>query len=108
VGRVRDADTNTNIVGAKVTYISSLGNTSPVYYFNGTTSTFVTGQATFANGLYYIFNVAEGDTVTLTASKTNWIFSPITFDTHSGTLNVSVGNLFGTNQTVYLPLILSN
>jgi hypothetical protein len=108
LGRVFDSDTGTSIGGAKVTYTSSLGNTYPVYYFNGTTSKYVAGQATFTNGRYYIFNVADGDTVTVTASKTNWTFSPITFDTHSGTLNVSVGNLFGTNQTGYLPLILSN
>lgn len=108
LGRVRDADTNTNIGGAKVTCTSSLGNTYPVYYFNGTTSTYVTGQATFANGHYNIFNVADGDTVTVTASKTNWAFSPSIFDTHSGTLNVSVGNIFGNKLTVYLPLILDN
>ena len=107
-GRVIDADTDINIGGAKVTYTSSLGNTYPVYYFNGTTAKYVPGQATFANGRYYIFNVADGDTVTVTASKTNWTFSPITFDTHSGTLNVSVGNIFGIKQTVYLPLILNN
>ena len=106
-GRVLDADTDIAIGGAKVTCTSSLGNTYPVYYFNGTTSTYVTGQATFANGLYNIFNVADGDTVTVRASKTHWAFAPITFDTHSGTLNVSVGNLFG-DRLVYLPLILSN
>jgi hypothetical protein len=106
-GRVIDADTGTtNIGGAKVTYTSSLGRTYPVYYFNGTT--YVTGQATFANGRYFIFNVADGDTVTVTASKTNWTFSPLTFKTHSGALNVSLGNIFGIKQTVYLPLILNN
>jgi hypothetical protein len=107
-GRVIDADTDINIGGAKVTYTSSLGKTYPVYYFNGTTGTYVPGQATFANGRYYIFNVADGDTVTVTASKTDWLFFPATFNTHSGTLNVSVGNVLGKEQTVYLPLILNN
>ena len=107
-GRVIDADTDTNIGGAKVTYTSSLGKTYPVYYYNGTTLKYVPGQATFANGRYMIFNVADGDTVTVTASKTDWTFSPATFNTHSGILNVSVGNILGKKQTVYLPLILGN
>jgi hypothetical protein len=107
-GRVVDGVTGDNIGGAKVAYTSSQGNPYPVYYYNGTTAKYVTGQATFANGLYTILNVLEGDTVTVTASKTGWIFSPITFNTHSGTLNVSVGNILGKTAVLYLPLILGN
>jgi hypothetical protein len=107
-GRVVDSVTDNNIGGAKVTYTSSLGNTYPVYYYNGTTDKYVAGQATFANGRFFIFNVADGDTVTVTASKTDWTFNPITFQTHSGTLNVSRGSIGGKTPVLYLPLILSN
>jgi hypothetical protein len=106
-GRVADADTDLNIGGAKVTYTSSLGKTYPLYYYNGTASTYVAGQATFANGHYLIFNVADGDAVNITVSKTGWVFNPITFDTHSGILNVSGGKILGSTPKLYLPLILS-
>lgn len=107
-GRVVDSVTDTNLGGATVTYTSSLGNTYPLYYYNGTTGKYVAGQATFANGRYYIFNVADGDTVTVTASKTGWEFNPIKFNTHSGVLNVSAGVISGRKLIMNLPLLLNN
>lgn len=105
-GRAKDLDSLNNVGGVHIGYTSTLGRTYPVRYYNGTTGKYVTGQATFANGLYMILNVADGDTVTVTASKAGWEFTPMTFSTHSGTLNVSVGNLYGKELAVYLPLIL--
>lgn len=106
-GRVIDSRTGSPLAGAVVTFTSSQGMTYPVYYYNATLDEYLPRPlGTFANGRYHIFNVSDGDIVTVTASKPGWVFPLITFHTHSGTLNVSVGNLNGSQQLLHLPLIL--
>jgi hypothetical protein len=106
-GRVIDFRTGSPLAGAVITFTSAQGMAYPVYYYNATLDEYLPRpQGTFANGRYHIFNVSDGDIVTVTASKPGWILPPITFHTHSGTLNVSVGTFNGSQQLLHLPLIL--
>lgn len=63
-----------NQSGVTVTAASALHPSSPypVTYFNGTLP--FSGSSTFSNGLVFVLNVDDGDTVTLHATKTGWGF----------------------------------
>ena len=91
---VNDSNPLEYINGAVVSCDSSLHPGACPYaitYYNGTT---LGGTSTYGNGKYYILNVDNNDTVTVTASKGGWSFSPRTFITHADA--VSKGRIAGT------------
>lgn len=82
------------LAGAVVTATSALHPAVPyeVVYFDGS---HLAGTATFANGVYLVRNVDDGDTVTVTASKPGWNFAPRTFVAHADA--VSEARIKGTS-----------
>jgi hypothetical protein len=82
--------------GAVVTATSQLHPNSPytVTYFDGATWG---GSSTFANGIYLVLNVDDGDTVTVSAGKSGYSFAPRTFHTHADA--VSEARIVGTAVT---------
>ena len=96
-GRVADgsnAGTN-NLTGAVVTFTSSNQSPNYVIKYQQDDGTMVDGPGTFANGIYFILNVQEGDAVQVSASKSGYAFPTVwkTFVTHAG--GVSLGNITG-------------
>jgi N-acetylneuraminic acid mutarotase len=92
--RVSDSN-NANLIGAVVTATSALHPAQPyqvVYSPDGAT---LGGGSTFGNSMYFVLNVDEGDTVTLTASRPGWSFATRTFLTHAGA--VSQARIVGTS-----------
>ncbi|MFH1489316.1 MAG: carboxypeptidase regulatory-like domain-containing protein, partial [Pseudomonadota bacterium] len=92
-GRVSDQTyrSSSNVGGVVVTATGSSA-TYPVTYrdpFGVLSST----PSTWGNGRYYVLNVDGGDTVTLNASKTGWVFGPRTFHTQDNA--VSQGRIWG-------------
>jgi len=87
------------IEGAIVTYTSSKYPSSQPYTvkYRDDAGTFTTGGSTFSNGKYYIFDVEEGDTVKVTATKPGWDFTqknPKIFVTHANA--TSQNSIYGT------------
>jgi hypothetical protein len=64
------------VTGVEVSYYSTLGETYEVVYSDNE-------ESTSADGRFYILGVVEGDTVEITATKPDWTFNPITFETHT-------------------------
>jgi hypothetical protein len=81
------------VSGATVTYTSSLGRTDYIVKYEDNQGIFTTGTGTTANGKYYILNVVEGDTVTVSAARSNYTFPSRIFVTHAGA--VSQGSISG-------------
>ncbi|MHB8827994.1 MAG: LamG-like jellyroll fold domain-containing protein [Syntrophales bacterium] len=77
------------ISGATVSYSSSQGHTYRVKY-EDINKNLVDG-ATTANGRYYILDVQEGDTVTVSATHPNYTFpASTTFITHDGAMSLGI------------------
>jgi hypothetical protein len=91
-GRVVDQSNplSSYITGAVVSYISAFGRTSYRVVYEGG------GNATAADGKFYILDVEEGDTVQVTATKAGWTFPTIIFATHSDGL--MMGAIGGTGS----------
>lgn len=84
------------IGGATVTFTSSLHPTNPPYTIGYQDSSGpIGGTATYpATGKFFVLNVDDGDTVTVTVTKQDWTFTPKVFVTHVD--GVSQGAVFGT------------
>ncbi len=91
-GRVLDQYSLSNMSGAVVTCTSALGRTYTVKYLNDS-GVLVDGPSTFANGVFMILNVVDGDTVIATASKSGYTFPPKTYRTHADAVTQS--SIFG-------------
>jgi hypothetical protein len=89
-GQVIAPGAGMSLAGATVSIVSSTGSYS-VLYDDGSGNTPVAGTATGNNGRFYIFNVTDGDTVTITAYKTGWTFKQKVLVGHAN--QVSSGNL---------------
>jgi len=89
LGKVRDNhDPDLGPVeGVTISYTSSQGKTYRVMYNDGTN--YVAGSATYGNGSFAIFDVAEGDTVTVKATKACWNFSDRVYITHANSTVLS-------------------
>jgi YD repeat-containing protein len=89
---VNGADPQTGyLLGAVVTATSlNTARTYPVVYYDGTG---MGGGSTFANGVFTVLNVDDGDTVKLTVSKPGWSFNSRIFTTHAA--GVSEGRVHG-------------
>ena len=89
LGKVRDNhDPDLGPVeGVTISYTSSQGKTYRVMYNDGTN--YVAGSATYGNGSFAIFDVAEGDTVTVKATKACWNFSDRPYITHANSTVLS-------------------
>jgi len=86
VGRVVDNSNPQSVFigGATVTFTSAKYPASPPYTVKyRDASGGLTGTSTYTDGRYYILNVEEGDTVTVTATKTGWSFTQRIFVTHA-------------------------
>ena len=81
------------VSGATVTYTSLLGRTDYIVKYEDNSNNFTTGTGTSANGKFYILNVVEGDTVTVSAARSNYTFPSRKFVTHAGA--VSQGSISG-------------
>ncbi|MFH0983883.1 MAG: hypothetical protein V2A79_20405, partial [Planctomycetota bacterium] len=80
------------VSGATVSCTSSSGNTYTVAYEDNSNN-FTTGTGTSANGKYYILNVVEGDTVTVSAAHPYYTFPQSRqFKTHDGSVNQATVN----------------
>ncbi|MBU1744006.1 MAG: hypothetical protein KJ649_03795, partial [Proteobacteria bacterium] len=93
-GRVMNGANQTAgyVSGATVSYASLLGNTYTVKYENNE-GILTTGTGTSANGKYYILNVAEGDTVTVSAAHPYYSFpQPRQFATHGAAAHQGLVN----------------
>jgi hypothetical protein len=96
-GRVFDnANPQSGISGAVVTFSSSLHPSSPPYtvLYGDTQGPPTQASGTFSTGKYFIFNVDDNDTVTVTVSKQGWAYTSKTFITHVD--GVSQGGIPGT------------
>ena len=84
--KVMDLTNGTMVSGAVVTASSALHPSTPydVTYFNGTG---FGGSATYANGMVFVLNVDDGDTVTLHTTRTGWSFVNETTPTHAGSVS---------------------
>jgi len=80
------------VAGAVVKATGNGGRIYPVTYVSP--MGVLGGSATSGNGLYYILNVDDGDTVVVTAAKSGWTFSSWTIPVHGNA--VSLGRVFGT------------
>ncbi|MDI9569449.1 MAG: hypothetical protein QM278_01740 [Pseudomonadota bacterium] len=81
-GRVSDQMFRySSYVGNAVVTAQGLNKTYPVKY-REPFGTLVDLSGTSGNGRYYVLNVNPDDTVTITAAKANWTFTPRTFHTH--------------------------
>jgi hypothetical protein len=84
------------VSGAVVTYSSQLGRTDYVVKYEDQFNVLSTGTGTTANGKYYILNVAEGDTVTVTATHPYYTFPLLTdgnarkFNTHANAVSEAI------------------
>jgi len=87
---VNSANPGQTIAGAKISVVSAFGNTYNVTYFDGTA---FGGTETAPNGLFYIYGIVPGDTVTVTASGSNWAFSTNTYTVRSDSISEQL--LFG-------------
>lgn len=92
-GRVIDQNSMANLSGAVVTYTSAQKRTYQVKYVNES-GTLVDGPSTFANGIFMIINVADGDTVIASATKAGYNIAPRIYRTHADAVTQS--SLFGT------------
>ncbi|MBU4449644.1 MAG: dockerin type I repeat-containing protein, partial [Proteobacteria bacterium] len=93
-GRVMNGANQTAgyVSGATVSYASFLGITYTVKYENNE-GILTTGTGTSANGKYYILNVAEGDTVTVSAAHPYYSFpQPRQFATHGAAAHQGLVN----------------
>jgi hypothetical protein len=86
VGRTREYMSWDLLAGAVITYTSAQGKTYPVKYYNGTD--FVDNPSTFDEGTFLILNVEDGDTVTVTAAKDGYNFTPKTFVAHADSVSI--------------------
>jgi hypothetical protein len=96
-GRVKNADTDTNLTGATVTANSR--NHGSGYY----TVAYTSGSSTASDGRYYVLNVDEGDYVSVTATLSGYGFNPKTFITHGDAM--SQGGIKGTTLPVVTPSV---
>ena len=78
--------------GAVVTATGNGGKTYPVTYRDG--FGVLRDTNTYGNGRFYVLDVDDGDTVTVTTTKAGWAFTPATFRTHAD--SVSMTRVFGT------------
>jgi len=93
-GRVSDQTFRySSYVGSTVVTAQGLNTAYPVKY-RDPFGNLVDSASTWGNGRYYVLNVSPFDTVTLTAAKANWTFSPRTFSTHGNAY--SQGRIYGT------------
>jgi len=92
---VDTADFSSNISGAVVTATSAIHTTSP-YAVTYSAGSGFGGSATSSNGLVFVLNVDDGDTVTLHTLKDGWSFSDGVFSSYGDA--VSEGLLQGTPQ----------
>ena len=89
-----NANPRTGLGNAVLTATGTGGKTYTVTYENAATNLFG-GNATSANGHYYVLNVDGGDTVKVTASLTGWAFPEQTFVIYTEAM--SEGSFFGTS-----------
>lgn len=94
-GRVADQTYrySSTVGGVFVTATGNGGKAYPVFYRNPF-GLLVQGGTTSGNGRYYVLNVDDGDTVTVSAARSGWSFSPRVFTTHAS--GVSQGRITGT------------
>ncbi len=89
---VNGANPTETIGGAQISVTSALGNTYNVTYFDGTV---FGGSVTAPNGLFYIYGITPGDTVTVTAFKDGWAFNTNTYTVRYESISEQL--LFGTS-----------
>jgi hypothetical protein len=75
------------VEGVGIAYTSSQGNTYRIKYYNG--QSLVDGKATYDNGGFNIYDVAEGDSVSVRGEKTCWDFQDRTYVTHGSSVILS-------------------
>ncbi len=75
------------ISGAVVTYTSQQGKTTYRVKYQNDAGALVDGPGTFANGMYVILDVAEGDRVTVSAARSDYTFTPRDFITRDNALS---------------------
>lgn len=90
---LNSANSTSPLPGVVVTATSLLhpAQPYPVVYSDGTR---LGGTATFANGVYKVLNVDDGDTVTISATKQGWSFGRRNIPARGG--GVSQGMIYGT------------
>jgi Chitobiase/beta-hexosaminidase C-terminal domain/Glucodextranase, domain B/IPT/TIG domain/Divergent InlB B-repeat domain len=85
-GQVRVPGVGYTLQGATVSIVAATGSYT-VVYDDGSGSTPGVGSSTSANGRFYILNVNDGDTVTLSAAKTGWNFNQASITAHADSVN---------------------
>ena len=88
-------NTDSTLAGAVVTAASALHPSTPYRVVYTDLQGKIGGSSTFADGIYIVLNIDDGDTVTVTASKAGWSFNSRTFIAHAD--GVSQGRLVGSS-----------
>ena len=101
-GRVADVTYrySSTVGGVVVTATGNGGKTYTVTYRDPFGA--LGGTATYGNGRYYVLNVDDGDSVTVSASKVGWSFGPRTFGTHAAGVSQGRGYRHSTGARLCL------